>query len=104
MTTATRTSPNIRLMGGNNSCACTCVTNLCTFLCSPLQTNREFKKTTTATAAATPLNKGTFPCCPLQNKNVNSPSSALSGEREPRFIDVFWIQFRDSFDRDKESK
>ena len=61
---------------------CTCVINLCTFLCRP-----------------------------LQNANLKRPSSVLSEEREPQrlifyfgFIDVSRIQCYDSFDRAKQSK
>ena len=82
-----------------------------------------------ATAAAKWLNKGLMSRTIAMHMRYNSwyislPSSAkqesemtkfvLSGEHETRrliflnfhfgFIDVSWIQFRDSFDRDKQSK
>ena len=34
---------------------CACAVYLCTFLCRPLQNNREFKQSTTATAMGTSL-------------------------------------------------
>ena len=48
----------------------------------------------------------TFLCRPLQNDNQKWPSSALSWESEPRrlIIAVSQIQFRESFDGDKQSK
>ena len=53
------------------------------------QVIREFKKTTTATATGTSLNKGhfiAFLCRPLQNNNVKWLNFTLSVEREPTLL------------------